>query len=157
AIEAFRVRALDYLVKPFTDARFAEALERACDAVRAAGERELGRRVLDLVGGSPRLAVRVGARVVSIDPADVDWIEADSYYAKLHVGRAEHLLRESLTSLEARLDPARFVLVHRSAIVNVERVRAVDRDEALLAGGARVPVARDRCRALLAHLERRRR
>src|SRR5262249_50056363 len=91
---------------------------------------------------------------VSIAPADVDWIEADSYYAKLHVGRAEHLLRESLTSLEARLDPARFVRVHRSAIVNVERVRAVDRDEALLAGGARGPVARDRCRALLGDLER---
>src|SRR5262249_26714401 len=161
AIEAFRAHALDFLVKPFTDERFAETLDRACAAVRGASERELGRRLLDLVGSvpalpaAPRLVVRAQERVLILDPADVEWIEADSYYAKLHVGGAAHLLRESLTSLEGRLDPGRFLRVHRSAIVNLDRVREVLRTELRLASGARVPLARERRRILVGHLERR--
>jgi two-component system, LytTR family, response regulator len=164
ALEAFRVRALDYLVKPFSDARFAEALERARAAARAREQGELGRRVLALLGDVAAarggLVVREGDRVIVVQPDELEWIEADSYYAKLHVGGRTHLLRESLTSLEGRLDPSRFARVHRSAIVNLGHVREVTRAEhgehaIRLRGGARVPLARDRWRALVARLERR--
>lgn len=161
ALEAFRVHALDYLVKPFTDERFHEALGRACAEVRASAEGELARRLLALAGANlapppaPRLVVRSGERVLVIDPGELEWVQADSYYARLHVRGREHLLRESLTSLEGRLDPARFVRVHRSAIINLAFVREVDRAQVLLTTGARVPLARDRFRALVAHIERR--
>ena len=161
AIEAFRVQALDYLVKPFTDERFVAALGRACAAVHTAEESELGRRVVRLLGAvpaaapAPRLLVRLADRVLSLAPGELEGVGADSYYAVLHVRGASHLLRESLTSLETRLDPERFVRVHRSAIVNVDFVRAVGRADVELADGTRVPVARDRRRFLLAQLEKR--
>src|SRR5215470_16131691 len=130
AIDAFRVHALDYLVKPFTDERFSDALGRARDAVRTAAEVEVGRRLLRLLGDVPaRLVVRVDDRALVIDPRELVWIEADSYYAKLHLPGAAHLLRESLTSLEGRLDPDRFVRTHRSAIINVDCVREVGRTD----------------------------
>jgi two-component system, LytTR family, response regulator len=131
-------------------------LTRACVAVRGAADGELGRRLRRLLGELPaRLVVRVADRAVVIDPREVVWIEADSYYAKIHVAGAAHLLRESLTSLEERLDPERFVRTHRSAIVNVELVREVGRTDLGLADGTRVPLARDRRNGLIAHLARR--
>jgi len=160
AIAAFEAQALDYLVKPFTDARFAAALKRACAAVHTAEESELGRRVVRLLGAvpaaapAPRLLVRLADRVLSLAPGELEWVGADSYYAVLHVRGATHLLRESLTSLEARLDPEKFVRIHRSAIVNVDFVRAVGRADVELGDGTRVPLARERRPFLLARLEK---
>jgi two-component system LytT family response regulator len=96
-----------------------------------------------------RLEVRLGNRVAYVSIDDVDWVEAADYYARLHVGAASHLVRETMQELEARLDARRFVRVHRSAIVNVDRVRelrtvAAGRHEVVLRDGTRLPLSRSR-------------
>lgn len=126
ALRAFDMHAMDYLLKPFDDRRFAEALRRAKEQRR--------RGVIDdrlsqlLAGRDPgpyvkRFLVRVREKVLLIRAEDVDWIEAADYYASLHVAGKTHLLRETMADLEKQLDPDKFVRVHRSAIVNVDRVR----------------------------------
>jgi two-component system LytT family response regulator len=139
ALRAFDVAAVDYLLKPFDDDRFARAMERAKTAVRGAEAGELGRRMMRLLESAPaaagpaprasgwatRLLVKATGRTVFVRTEEVDWIEADDYYAKLHVAGKSHLMRETMASLEARLDPQRFFRVHRSAIVNLDRVREV--------------------------------
>ena len=99
--------------------------------------------------GAGRLIVREVGRIIVIPTSDVDWIEGADYYARLHVGPKSHLIRESLLSLEKRLDPARFLRLHRSAIVNLTRVRAVEAAErgdglVVLSTGAKVRVTASR-------------
>jgi len=133
AVRAFDAYALDYLVKPFTDERFAMALARGRERVAA-----LDARLLGLVGllGHLRLppsarypdsfAVKSGDQYVVVHTGDIDWIEAHGNYAKLHVQKRSRLLAKSLATLEKEvLDPERFVRVHRSAIVNMAKVVAV--------------------------------
>jgi two-component system LytT family response regulator len=157
AVEAFRHRALDYVLKPVAPERLAEALGRARaqrDArrlLRWANQVQAGG-----TGAAPRehlseILVRVAMRDVVIQVPDIDWIEADSYYARLHVTGREYLLREPLHLLERRLDPGHFVRVHRSAIVNVKRVREVRHERTgerviVLSTGAKVRVSRNRWR-----------
>jgi two-component system LytT family response regulator len=154
ALRAFEVHAIDYVLKPVGDARFAAALARAkaLARMRRAGDRadpRLGALLREHSRATRRILVRDRDRTRVIDAATIDWIEAADYYAEIHVGSETHLLRETLTELEQRLDPARFFRVHRSAIVNLERVREIrpllhgDR-ELLLAGGARVRLSRTR-------------
>lgn len=114
ALRAFEVHALDYLVKPFDDRRFFAALLRAKDHAR---KREAPRERV------ARFLVRNGEKVLFIKTGDIDWIEAADYYVSLHAGGKTHLLRRSMAEIEADLDPDRFVRVHRSAIVNVDRVK----------------------------------
>lgn len=126
AIRAFDVHAVDYLLKPFTVERFRTALARA----RA----RIGRRIQDpglagLVGSLrdrpaylSRVSVRASGRTVVVELSAVDWLEADDNYVRLHVKQREYLVRETLAALEARLDPDRFVRIHRSAIVQVDRI-----------------------------------
>jgi two-component system LytT family response regulator len=127
---------VDYLLKPFSDERFAEALGRAKTAVRERQALELARK-LGALGGTAegaeapsgaveRIAVRDqgGVRLLPVD--EIDWIGAQDYYAELHVGEHSWLLREPLRSLEARLDSRRFARIHRGAIVNVARVRTLE-------------------------------
>ena len=144
ALQAFEARALDYLLKPFTDERFGVVLGRAKEQVR---QRRLGASSAQPAPPA-RLEVRLGNRVAYVRLDDVDWIEAADYYARLHVGAASHLVRETMQELEARLDARRFVRVHRSAIVNVERVRelhaAAGRHEVVLRDGTRLPLSRSR-------------
>jgi two-component system LytT family response regulator len=132
AVRAFEVRALDYVLKPFSDRRFAEAMTRAKAAVAA-------RR-------PQRLTVRDAGRVRYIAFDAIEWIAAADYYVELHVGGEVVLHREALQTLEARLDPQRFVRVHRQAIVNRDRIVEVRQRgsqwEAVLTGGEVVPVAR---------------
>ncbi|MBV8859110.1 MAG: response regulator transcription factor [Acidobacteria bacterium] len=142
ALKAFEVHALDYLLKPFTDERFREALARAKSHVelrearglaeslraflrgRAAPEEETATAAAPKKGGYlTRFMVKVGGRVIFINPSDVDWIEADNYYIKLHVSGRAHLLRLSMKELEERLDPKTFWRTHRSAIINLDRVK----------------------------------
>lgn len=111
ALRAFDVQALDYLLKPFDDARFYAALLRAKEKARL--RTPYVRRFL----------VRTRGKVVLVNVDDVDWIEAADYYVSLHAHGRSHLLRETMQELEARLDPSRFVRVHRSAIVNIDRVQ----------------------------------
>lgn len=132
AIDAFDVNAIDYLLKPFDDDRFDRALIRAKQAIRDHEEGDWGRRLLGVLelnlgseqhGYATRLVVKDAGRVFFVRTEDIDWIEAADYYVKLHVLGTVHLLRESMRALEARLDPQRFFRIHRSAIVNLDRVR----------------------------------
>ena len=137
ALKAFEVHALDYLLKPFDDARFEKALAQAKRQIEGREAQELSRRILALLdarggGGTPaqpppqhltRLLVKTAGRVFFLKADEIDWIGAEDYYVKLHVGRRSHLLRETMNELETKLDPQKFFRVHRSAIVNLDRVR----------------------------------
>lgn len=113
AVKAFEAEALDFIVKPFTDDRFYQAFERA-------------RRRLTPTYRT-RFLVSSGRRSISLPVASVTWIAAEDYYARIHAGKVSHLLRETLTTLEAELDPRAFVRIHRSALVNVAYVRELRR------------------------------
>jgi two-component system LytT family response regulator len=137
ALKAFEAGALDYLLKPFDDARFELALSRARD--------KLGRPRPVVSGG--RLTVKSAGQVLFLGPDEIDWIEAADYYSCLHVGTKTHLLRRSLSDLEQDLDPRVFRRIHRSAIVNLSRVRGLQLTtngdyEALLSTGVRLPISR---------------
>jgi two-component system LytT family response regulator len=120
AVRAFEAGALDYLMKPFDDARFHRALARAKEQLVHAHS---ARRTVE------RLVVKSRGRAVFLNVGEIDWIEADSYYACLHVGRETHVLRRTLAELELDLDSRRFLRIHRSAIVNLERVTGFELDE----------------------------
>ena len=130
ALRAFDVRALDYLLKPFDRERFQQALSRARQRVRTSEPGELERRLLALMQDlkqSPhrvdRFVVKSGGRVYFVRAEEIDWIESAGNYVKLHVGAETHLLRETMTAIEAQLDPEAFFRIHRCHIVNIERVR----------------------------------
>ncbi len=138
AIQAFEVEALDYLLKPFDDARFFRALARA--------KAHLLQRTAKLPG-LQRLIVKSAGRVVFLQTAEVDWIEAADYYACLHVGARTHLVRRSMSDLERDLDPKMFCRTHRSSIVNIARVRELRLDsngeyEVVLNDGTKLKVSR---------------
>lgn len=137
ALKAFDVHALDYLLKPFDDDRFAHALERAKSQIEAREINRLSKRLLALLEEREskqndsreqkkyltRLMVKVSGRMVLLKIDEIDFIEADGNYAKLHVGRKAHLLREKMHDLEVQLDPEKFVRIHRSIIVNLDRIK----------------------------------
>jgi two-component system, LytTR family, response regulator len=137
AVQAFEVNAVDYVLKPFDPERLQESIERA--RTRLAGEREhrLTERLEALLASRAdkwpdRLVIRSGDRFEFVPLTTIDWIEAADNYAKVHCGSKYHLLGETLTSLERRLDPRRFLRIHRSRIVNTSRVVAIR----ALVGGA---------------------
>jgi two-component system LytT family response regulator len=142
ALRAFEAGALDYLLKPFDDARFELALSRAKQRLKLGSDPDSkARRTLESV------AVKSAGQVCFVKVREIDWIEAADYYACLHVGARNHLLRRSLAELEQDLDPSRFCRVHRSSIVNLERVRGLKLSEdgeyeVLLESGARVRMSR---------------
>ena len=120
ALGAFDLDVADYLLKPFDDARFARALERA-------RRHALARRAArPAVAPLERLVIRTGSRIASLQVDDIDWIEAQDYYAEVHAGGRSFLVRQSLHKLAASLDPARFVRIHRKTIVNVKRVKELE-------------------------------
>ncbi len=130
ALRAFEVSALDYLLKPFDRARFRESLERARQQLRRARDGEVSERLLALLGSirerqrhRERLVVREGGRIFFLRAEEIDWIEAAGNYLRLHAGRHSHLIRETMAGIEAQLDPAKFARIHRSTIVNLDRVR----------------------------------
>ena len=133
ALRAFEVHALDYLLKPFDRERFRAALSRARDQVADRRSGELSQRVLSLLadraaGEKPlqRLVIKSGGRISFLRAGEIDWVEAAGNYLRLHAGREEHLLRETMAGLEARLDPGRFLRIHRSTIVNLDRVKRME-------------------------------
>jgi two-component system LytT family response regulator len=142
-------------VKPFSDAALAQALDRAKHVVRDGQLQQITARLSNLVGAVAqpsylaRITVRVAQRVQVVRVADIDWIEAADYCAKLHVGSSAHVVRVSLGALERLLDPASFVRVHRSAIINLDRLKEIVSDSSgdgviLLADGTKVRLARSR-------------
>jgi two-component system, LytTR family, response regulator len=133
ALRAFEAHALDYLLKPYDDQRFAGALQRVREQLRHRDAGELEQRVRDLLlevrGGAShleRLAAQSGSRSVLIRVDEIDWLEAEGKYVRLHVRDHAYLIRDTLRRLESALDPARFLRIHRSIIVNVERIREVE-------------------------------
>jgi len=127
-LRAFDVHAVDYLLKPVDAGKLARAIRRARQrlASRVDLEARLTAVLADLrrpPAQPERFTVKSAGRVVFVRTADIDWIGAADNYAELHVGSATHLLHETLSALEARLDPQRFIRVHRSRIINVDRVR----------------------------------
>jgi two-component system LytT family response regulator len=136
ALRAFEAHALDYLLKPFDDERFAAALQRARERIRQQQGGDMDRRLKALLenvrgdqGYLRRLVVPSGHRNIFVRTEHIDWIEAERNYIRLHVdGRAgrAYLLRENLTRIASALDPATFCRIHRSTIVNVERIQSVE-------------------------------
>lgn len=150
AVRAFEINALDYLLKPIDDERFERALERVRANLTERHHGALGRRLAAIVGESAstsppegrretRLAVRDRGRTTLVDVDDLDWLGADGDYVRLYVGGRGLLLRETLAGMQARLDPNRFVRIHRSTIVNVTRVRELR----ALPNGEQVVLLRD--------------
>lgn len=145
AVQAFDAQAIDYLVKPVNEARFDAAVTRARERLRAA----------DAMKQAERLVFSTGGVDLVVAPDEIAWIEADDYYAAVHALGRRHLVRESLSSLEARLDTTRFVRVHRSAIVNLAHVREVrsaapGESAIVLRDGASLPISRRRREAVTA-------
>jgi two-component system LytT family response regulator len=129
AIRAFEMAAIDYLLKPVTEERFAIAFARAIRRLRDAPHEESTRQVLamlDAVAKPPRMlerfAVRSGERTIFVPVDEVDWIEAYQNYVRLHAGSETHLLHVPMNTIEAVLDSGRFLRIHRSHIVNVKRI-----------------------------------
>lgn len=136
ALRAFEVNALDYLLKPFKPARFAEAVQRARDLIANKQAGVAGRGLLALLGQTPapaghltRLAVKIPGKVTFVDVAQIQAIEAAGKYAVVHVGcspkgaQESHVLRETMNSLESHLSPQRFLRISRSVIVNIDQIQ----------------------------------
>jgi len=131
ALQAFDSNAVDYLLKPFAADRLSRALARARDRCQGKQDRDAAQRLFSLLGSrygadyAQRLTVACGGRIQFISVGDIDWIEADGNYARLHVGRRVYDIRETLQALMEKLDPREFVRIHRSTIVNMRRIREV--------------------------------
>jgi two-component system LytT family response regulator len=140
ALKAFEFHALDYLLKPFDDARFEKALRQAKLQVGQRELKDLSQRLVALLGSQvrregsaaeptrqpqylSRLLIKSAGRVFFLKTDEIDYVQAEDYYVKLHVGRKGHLLRETMNEMESKLDPAKFLRIHRSTIVNIERIR----------------------------------
>jgi two-component system LytT family response regulator len=146
ALKAFEAEALDYLLKPFDDARFHRVLERAKASVRDRKQHS-------------RLMIKSAGRVTILKTEEIDWIEAADYYACLHVAGKKHLIRRSLAELEEELEPLLFCRIHRSTIVNLERVAGMQLDangeyEVLLRDGSHLRLSRTYREMLQAKLAR---
>jgi two-component system, LytTR family, response regulator len=130
ALKAFEVSALDYLLKPFDRERFAKALSRARAELDRRKAGQVNQQVLKLLTELQttkkhveKLIVRAGGKVFFLRADEIDWIEAAGNYVRLHAGKDEYLYRETMTKLESQLNPERFARIHRSTIVNVERIK----------------------------------
>jgi two-component system LytT family response regulator len=155
AIRAFEANALDYLLKPFSDERFESTMVRVKTRLDERNMREFGQRVMKMVSAAPaaperrldRLVVKSGGTTRFVRCIDIDWIEAAGVYVTLHVGGKELLYRAALNDLAEKLDPRRFVRVHRSALINIESVVQLEpishgEFEAVLKNGSRTRVSR---------------
>lgn len=133
AVKAFEVGAVDYLLKPVAPDRFDQALERAGERLRRGADPEFAARLTraleQLAPARPpveRFLVRERGRSSFVAVAEIDWIEAAGNYLKLHARSGTHLIRATMKEIEARLDPARFVRIHRTTIVSLDRVRYLE-------------------------------
>ena len=133
ALRAFDAQALDYLLKPFEDSRFEKTLLRAKTLLAHIDQHAVAERFSSLLKNSSqnalapeyisRLLINAKGKMLSLKTVDIDWIGADDYYAQIHVQRKTYLHRETLDQLEQGLDPSKFVRIHRSTIVNIDRVK----------------------------------
>jgi len=133
AVKAFEVCAIDYLLKPFDRERFDRALDRARQTLATGRQREIRKAILDLLrererpARKQRISVADGDRIHFLALEEILWIEAQGNYVQLHTSKGAHLLRETMTSVERRLDPDRFLRIHRSTIVNADHIQELQR------------------------------
>jgi two-component system, LytTR family, response regulator len=164
ALQAFEVNALDYLLKPFNRTRFQKTLRRAREHVLGRANGDISKKLVSLLESLrsnrlhlDRIVIRNAGRVTFLPTSEIDWVEAAGNYVKIFSGKDQHILRETLKNLETRLDPSLFVRVHRSTILNVERIRELQPlfhgdCIAILRDGTRITCSRsfsDRLDALL--------
>jgi two-component system LytT family response regulator len=130
AVQAFEVHAVDYLLKSFDRERFQCALRRAKEQIRRSREGLWNERLTGLLEDLQarqkrltRLVIRSAGRIFFLPVEEIDWLEAADNYVRIHVGRESHLIRETLQSMEGRLDPSEFLRIHRSTVVNLSRVK----------------------------------
>lgn len=160
AVRAFEARALDYLLKPYSDERFERCLARALAHVRTQKREELSRKLISMLAREDesaadaqasrhleRLLIKAGGRVIFLPTEEIDWIEAAGVYVEVHARGRKFLHRASLGELEASLDPARFIRIHRSSIVNILSVKELHPHShgdfvALLKDGTRLKLSR---------------
>ena len=154
AVRAFEVYALDYLLKPFDRERFERAMNRAKTQVLAERNGEVTRRILaalNEIRNRPmyleRLVIKTNGHVFFLKTDEIDWIEAEGNYVRLHTSKESHLLRDTISALEGQLDPKKFLRVHRSAIVNIDRVQEMQpwfhgEYRIILHGGAQLTLSR---------------
>lgn len=128
-LRAFEVQALDYLLKPFEQGRFRRTIARARQQIQERQAGRLNRRLLSLLERLPgrqqyleRVVIKSSGRIIFLDVSEIDWIEAADNYVRLHVGDRTHLLHETLSAFEQKIDPAKFIRIHRSRIVNASRI-----------------------------------
>ena len=133
ALRAFETHALAYLLKPFETERFNKALERVRTQLRAKTKEVMDEKLRDLVASLSgkerfleRLIARTSGRILILRVDDVDWIEAAANYVRVHIGPKQYLVRETMTHLETRLDPDKFLRIHRSIIVRKDRIKELE-------------------------------
>jgi len=167
AVQAFDAQAVDYLLKPFDRARFARALRRAKERLREKDRDELNRQILGMLSEIKdrpqyldRLVIKNNDRVFVLKTDEIDWIEAEGNYVRIHFGKQSSLMRETLTRLAAQLDPRKFPRIHRSQMVNIDCIQELQpwshRDwRIILRSGAELRLSRnyrDRLQQLLGRL-----
>jgi len=165
ALKAFEVHAVDYLLKPFNRDRLEQALSRAMTALENREVGDLNRSILALLDklkeGIPyarRLLVKAHSRIHLVPVNDIEWIEADDYYARVHLGQNSFLIRESLSHLQQRLDPGQFLRIHRSSIINIRYLKELQswfhgEYLAILKNGTKLHISRNYQKDVLASLK----
>ena len=161
ALKAFEVNAIDYLLKPFDDDRFFQALDRAKEKAALPGSSDLKESIAALVAAHTqskatylrRISIKTGGRIHFISAEDIHWIEADNQYVKIHTSTGHHTHRASLNELGGQLDPTSFIRIHRSAIVNIHCIASLEphfRGDFIvqLTNGTKVKLAKSRKDAL---------
>jgi two-component system LytT family response regulator len=132
AVQAFDAHALDYVLKPFDEDRFRTAVERARETLNRRMTGALDQRLTDLLQGLARphyverLAVKSGGKIIFLKTDEVTWIGAEGNYARLHAGKRSYLMRETMSNLESKLDPVRFIRIHRSTIVSTDAIAELE-------------------------------
>jgi two-component system, LytTR family, response regulator len=155
AVRAFEVHALDYLLKPFDQERFDLSWQRAKAQIMRERNGGMDQRILalleELKAGSrylERLVIKSGGRIYFLETNEIDWIEAEGNYVSVHSGKKSHLLRETISSLESQLDPRKFVRIHRSSIVKIDRIQELQpwfhgEYRVILHGGTQLTLSRN--------------
>jgi two-component system LytT family response regulator len=164
ALQAFEVHAVDYLLKPFDEERFQRALGHARRAIQAEQGEGVNERLMALLNDLKpepryleRVVVKSSGRLFFLRSDEIDWVESSGNYVCLHAGKESHLLRETLSGLESRLDPDRFIRIHRTAIVRIDQIKELQplfhgEYEVVLRDGTRLTLSRsyrDRLQSLL--------
>lgn len=130
ALRAFEVYALDYLLKPFDRDRFEKALQRAHQEIQREKGGDTNQRIIALLEELKhkpkyldRIVIKSNGRIFFLKSEESDWVEAEGNYVRIHSGKETYLIRETISSLETQLNPKRFLRIHRSTIVNIERIK----------------------------------